>query len=208
MRSARFAALFLFLFAEALWVTYGSPLEYLPPIPDLGRFPHEVGGWSMQSEDPIDPASLKVLNADATLSRTYTEKGAFWSAQLLVAWFQTQLGGEKQPHSPKVCFPAAGWITLKSDTIRAGELQVNRYVVADGPHHGVMLYWYRTPFRNETSEWAAKFWSVDDALLHRRTDTALLRIFVPSSGNDEAASAAAVRFLESARPALEQDLPR
>ena len=213
MPSARVAALFVFLFGQALWITYGSPREYLPAVPDFRPFPHELGNWSMEGENPIDPAALNVLQSDATLSRTYTENGAPWSAQLLVVWFQTQRGGEKQPHSPKVCLPASGWLPVKSDVIRVGDLDVNRYIVADRSNRGVMLYWYRTPFRNETSEWAAKFWGMSDSLRYGRTDTALVRIFVPASSsqgsaNDEAASAAAARFLQSARAELERRIPK
>jgi EpsI family protein len=125
-----------------------------------------------------------------------------------VAWFQTQRGGQKQPHSPKVCLPASGWLPLKSDILRSGDIDVNRYIVANGADRDVVLYWFQTPFRTETSEWAAKFWGMLDSLRYGRTDTALVRIVVPVSSSDDAASAAAIRFLQAARSELERRIPK
>jgi len=208
MRSLRIAALFMFLLGQALWVTYGSPRQYLPAVPDFNQFARQLGGWKMEREDPIDPDTLRTMQSDATLSRIYTENGSPWSAQLLIAWFQTQQGGQKQPHSPKVCLPASGWAPLKSDVLRTGGLDVNRYIVTRGKYRDVVLYWFQTPFRTETSEWAAKFWGMSDSLRYGRTDTALVRVVVPVSTSDEVASAAAVRFLQSARTELERRIPK
>ena len=208
MRNARLVALFAFLGSQALWVTFGRPKEYLPPRPEFGEFARELNGWSELREDPIQPDVLDILHADATLGRIYAERGTPWRAQLIVAWFQTQRGGRRQPHSPKVCLPAGGWLPVKSDTIRAGDLDVNRLLAANRSSRGVVLYWYQTPFRSETSEWAAKFWVMADSLRHGRTDAALVRVYVPVDGNDDAASAAAVRFVEAARAELDRRIPR
>jgi EpsI family protein len=197
-----------FLGAQALWVTFGSPREYLPPKPDFAQFALELGGWHAEGEAPLAPAVLDVLNADAMLTRVYAEQGTPWTAQLLVAWFQTQRGGRHQPHSPKVCLPAAGWISVKSDTLRAGDLEVNRYIAVHQKRSVVVLYWYQTPFRSETSEWAAKFWVMADSLRHNRTDTALVRVVVPATDNDEAASAAGLRFVRAARAELARRIPQ
>ncbi len=208
MGNPRLIALFAFLGSQALLVTFASPFEYLPAKPDFAPFAHELNGWSLQREDPIAPAVLHIMQADATLSRIYTERGTSRTAQLLVAWFQTQRGGRRQPHSPKVCLPAAGWLPLQSGTIRIGHLEVNRYLASNGVNRGVVLYWYQTPFRSEASEWAAKFWVMVDSLRHGRTDTALVRVFVPVWGSDEAAVAAAVRFVEASRAEIGRRIPQ
>lgn len=209
MRNPRLIALFAFLAVQAFWVTFGAPREYLPPKPDFTQFARRLDAWSDQGEAPFERAVLDAVHADALLSRTYAEKGTPWSAQLLVAWFQTQRGGRAQPHSPRVCLPAAGWLPVKSDTIRVGNLDVNRYIAASPSSRGVVLYWYQTPYRTETSEWAAKFWVMADSLRHGRTDAALVRVFVPvAAGRDDVASAAAVRFVEAARAELERRLPK
>ena len=208
MASARLIALFVFLGAQALVVRFASPFEYLPPKPDFAQFSDELNGWRFEHENPISPATIEVMGADATLSRTYSERDTKRRAQLLVAWYQTQSGGLHQPHPPEVCLPARGWQTLESGTIHVGDLEVNRYIARKQARRGVMLYWYQTPFHTETSEWAAKFWLTVDALRHGRTDIALVRVFVPARGNDEAATAAAVRFVTAARAEISRRIPK
>ncbi len=147
------------------------------------------------------------------LSRTYVESPAGSRASLFVAWFQTQRGGLRQPHSPKVCLPASGWtpevtgeVTL--DTA-AGAITVNRYLVANGARRAVVLYWYQTPRRVIAGEWAAKLYLVADALRDQRTDTALVRVIVwPADGRDEAATTVAIGFARELYPLLRAYLPR
>ncbi len=80
-----------------------------PAAPALSDFPVAFGQWKLFHEDPIAADAAAELRADRLLSQTYmrTATGSF--ASLFVAWFQTQRGGARQPHSPKVCFPAWGW---------------------------------------------------------------------------------------------------
>jgi EpsI family protein len=73
----------------------------------------------------------------------------------------------------------------------------------------VVTYWYQTPRRVVAGEWPAKFWLAADALRDRRTDTALVRIFVwTGKGGDTEATDAAVRFTKSLYPLLRDYLPR
>jgi EpsI family protein len=166
-------------------------------------------------EDPIDADVLNTLRADRLLSRTYTNSalGGRGSAGLLVAWFQSQRAGASQPHSPKVCLPASGWIPQStgemSITTAAGAVTVNRYVVASRSQRAVILYWYQSSRRVIAGEWAAKFWLVADALRDRRTDTALVRIVVESQpGVDELATRTAANFTQAIYPLLRAQLPR
>jgi len=67
---------------------------------------------------------------------------------VFVAWFQSQRGGESQPHSPQVCLPAAGWTPTVSDRIamdtRSGAATVDRYIAKLGAERAFVLYWYQT----------------------------------------------------------------
>jgi EpsI family protein len=146
------------------------------------------------------------------LSRTYTRRAGA-PVELLVAWFQSQRAGSSQPHSPKVCLPAAGWTAASTGELTistpAGAIAVNRYVVADREDRAVVLYWYQTSRRAIAGEWASKFWLVAGALRDRRTDTALVRIVVDDqAGGDERATAAAADFARSVYPLLRAELPR
>ncbi|HEY1220537.1 MAG: exosortase C-terminal domain/associated protein EpsI [Bryobacteraceae bacterium] len=200
----------LLLVAEALTVQWAGHAERVPSAPDLSAFPRQIGRWSQSSEIPIEPEVQAQLRADRLLDRVYSGPGS--QAELFVAWFNSQSKGNRQPHSPRVCLPGAGWLPESSGTVRldtaAGQLAATRYLVSKGGFRSAVLYWYQTPRRTIAGEWEAKSWILVDALRDRRTDVALVRIVVPSfNGQDQVATDAANEFARSAYPALRKELP-
>src|SRR5580704_17812599 len=188
-----------FLVAQVLIVHWATGNENRPTFPAAALFPSELAGWRQFQEQPIEPNVAAELGADTYLNRDYAQASSGTAANLFLAWYASQRGGEKQPHSPKVCLPAAGWIAGAADELtlhtEAGPIQVNRYLIQNGAAHGVVLYWYQTPRRVTAGEWSAKLWLVADALRDKRTDVALVRIFVRSfAGGDPAATATASSF--------------
>ena len=203
----------VFLAAQIVLVHAAASGEHPPAPPALSGFPAEVGQWKLFHEDAIAPDIARELGADRLFSQTYMQTPAGSFASLLVAWFQTQLGGARQPHSPKVCLPASGWTPEIMDEVTvdtaAGAITVNRYVVANHAQRAVVLYWYQTPRRVIAGEWAAKFWLVPDALRDKRTDTALVRVIAWSAGGrDQAATTVATAFARELYPRLREFLPR
>jgi EpsI family protein len=179
----------------------------LPPAPDLRRFPQSVAGWHSAGEAPGSAAAAAALHTDAFLQRTYVRPDGHRNIDFLVAWFQSQRGGAQQPHSPKVCLPGAGWVpvAISEMTVEtaAGPLRLNRYTVRNRAWTSEVLYWYQTPRRVMTSEWAAKLYVVVDGVRDRRTDTALVRVTVTGRGVEDA-----VEFVRAAYPSLRETLPR
>jgi EpsI family protein len=211
-----------FLLAQAVLAHWAAGQERVPLAPALASFPGAFGQWRLLSEDPIAADVAGELRADRLLSRTYvnTSIGGTYLppatrpiVSLFVAWFQSQRAGASQPHSPKVCLPASGWIPAETgevtvDTL-AGAITINRYIVVNHGQRDVVLYWYQGPHRVTAGEWAAKFWSVVGALRDRRTDTALVRVVTSSGdGGDRAATAAATGFAQGLYPLLRDTLPR
>jgi len=203
----------LVLAGQALLVHLAGMTERLPRPPDFAHFPAMISDWKFVWEDPIAPDVVDVLKADDLLSRTYVQLPAGEStANLFVAWFSSQVAGEKQPHSPQVCLPAAGWMPEVSDTVpletSAGPITPRRYIAASRTQRAVILYWYQTPRRAVAGEWAAKLWLVPDALRDHRSDTALVRVMVyAKEKGDVAANAAAMEFARSVYPILRTALP-
>ena len=198
---------------QALAVGFVSGLERLPPAPDLAGFPTAIGDWQWVREDLLSEGATRTLGADARITSTYFDHRTGLYADLLVAWFQSQRGGASQPHSPKVCLLATGWTPLEAGDLTlgfpSGSITVNRLVVAGNNQRAVVTYWYQTPRRVVAGEWPAKFWLAADALRDRRSDTALVRIFVwTGKGGDTEATDAAVRFTKSLYPLLRNYLPR
>jgi EpsI family protein len=203
----------VFLAAQILMVRTLASGEHPPAAPDLSAFPVEFGQWKLLHDEPLAAAVATEMRADLLLSQTYSQRPTGALASLFVAWFQTQRGGARQPHSPKVCLPASGWTPEVMDHVMldtaAGAITVNRYVVTSRMQRAVVLYWYQTPRRTLAGEWAAKFWLVADALRDKRTDTALVRVIAWSAGGrDEAATAVAAGFAREVYPRLRDYLPR
>ncbi|MGB7760109.1 MAG: exosortase C-terminal domain/associated protein EpsI [Bryobacteraceae bacterium] len=205
----------LLLVAEGLTVQWASRAERVPGAPDLRAFPRQIGRWSQSSEIPIEPDVQAQLRADRLLDRMYYCGGSAGSgsqAEVLVAWFNSQSKGDRQPHSPRVCLPGAGWLPESTGTVRletpAGQLSATRYVVSKGGFRSAVLYWYQTPRRTIAGEWEAKSWILVDALRDHRTDVALVRIVVPSfNGQDKLATDAAAEFARAVYPVLRKELP-
>lgn len=190
-----------------------SRRETVPLARPLSQFPTQLGAWSMFQESEADQETLDVLRADDTLSRTYTNPARGIGANLFVAYFKSQRTGQT-PHSPKNCLPGSGWAPSESDVHairipgRAQPILVNRYVVSKGEDKSVVLYWYQSRDRVVASEYRAKFYLVADAIQYNRTDTALVRVVVPVSGNDSAtATRTADQFVQAFFADLRQYLP-
>ena len=203
----------LLLIAQAPIIHWAVGREHAPMPPALWAFSPEFGAWKKLQDDPIAADVGAALQADRLLSRTYLDTSTNQVANLFVAWFRSERAGTSQPHSPKWCLPAAGWVAAATGELTletsAGAIRVNRYVVAKREQRMVVLYWYQRPHRVTAGEWETKFYLVADALWDKRTDTALVRVAVQSDrGGDQAATAAATRFAERLYPLLRKNLPQ
>ena len=107
--------------------------------------------------------------------------------------------------------PASGWLPIENTEIRLntslGGIPVERYVVANRGIRGLALYWYQTPRRVITGEWQAKFFTMLDGLRDRRTDTAIVRIFVTLRPG-ESDQPEGKEFARAVYPLLRDLLPR
>jgi len=203
----------LVLLAQAS-VFYGfSRNEKIPVRRPLSEFSIPGSDWKMLQDVQMDQETLDVLKADDILSRLYQEKDNGQIANLFVAYFETQRTG-KAPHSPKNCLPGAGWVQEQSgmvDVAIAGEpaaIRLNRYVVSRGQNQSAVLYWYQARNRTIASEYAAKFFTVTDAIRYNRSDTALIRVVVGVDGRGpDQAVQIAVNFVKSFFEPLKQYLP-
>jgi len=85
-----------------------------PEPPDLESIPRALGGFTARDEY-ISPKSLRVLGADQTLARSYVDRGGN-SIDLFIGYFADQQENS-QIHSPKHCYPGAGWDILSEGSI-------------------------------------------------------------------------------------------
>jgi EpsI family protein len=213
LNSKSVSILSVVLLAQAS-VFYGfSRNETIPVRRPLSEFSLAGTDWKVLQDVQMDQESLDVLKADDILSRLYQNTGNGQVANLFVAYFETQRTG-KAPHSPKNCLPGAGWVQERSGTVdvaipgEPASVRLNRYVVSRGQNQSAVLYWYQARNRTIASEYAAKFFTVADAIRYNRSDTALVRVVVAVDGRGaDQAVETAVGFVKSFFEPLKHYLP-
>lgn len=184
-------------------VPLNRPLASLPPA---------IGEWTMARETPMDPEVNRVLQADASLNRDYVSAMGRVTANLFVAYFESQRQGQT-PHSPQHCMPGAGWspesLAAIPIAIDGRTYRINRYVLSKNGERRVVLYWYQANGRIIASEYRAKIYLVADAVRYNRTETALVRaiVRVPDNGSIEESTVLAASFVRAIFNPLQQCLP-
>lgn len=191
-----------------------SRTEKVPIAQQLAKFPNQLGSWSKVQDGVVDEETQKVLQADDTLTRFYADATTKLGANLFVASFRSQRTGVA-PHSPKNCLPGNGWTPVVDDRIqvslpdRTTPIEVNRYIIQRGDSRSLVLYWFQTRDRAVASEYSAKLYTMRDAIVENRTDTALVRVIIPLERDTEAgaAQAAAESFVRAFYKPLLSFLP-
>ncbi len=208
-------ALTLVLAVQAVLFYSASHGEATPLAAPLSGFPLTAGAWHLQQEGEIDKETRDVLKADDYLTRAYASREG--GANLFIAYFKTQRQGQS-PHSPKNCLPGSGWEQSESGRIDVpiaggsggpgGSIHINQYVVEKGQEQAVVYYWYQSQGRVIADEFAAKFYLVSDSIRHHRSDTALVRVWVPVlAGGTQHAEKIGIDFVQTFYPAVKGYLP-
>ncbi len=181
-----------------------------PLASPLIAFPAGFGDWRLQQEGVVDKETQDVLRADDILTRFYVQPNGK-GASLFIAYFRTQRYGQS-PHSPKNCLPGSGWQKVQEGTIdvaTGGEtIRINRYLVSRGDNESVVLYWYQSQGRVIANEFDAKFHLVADSIRKHRSDTALVRVVIPTDADHhELADTVGRDFVKAAYPVIKAYLP-
>ena len=199
------------LFLGAL-IAYTYALRYRvvesPPAPALDSVPSEIGGFTGLTEAQ-GPEALELLGADATLFRTYRgDSGRV--AWLFIGYFGTQ-HENSQIHSPKHCYPGAGWNIIKEGSTRValgdGEIPAKSLAISNGVRTHYILYWFSSADGIVTNEFALKWNQMKNSLLARPQATAFVRFSIDASGLGETASRNDLaRFAGTLAPRIEEIL--
>src|SRR6266446_1037325 len=196
MKGWRFAILFIVLLAGGFVV---NALEYLGEAPvarkELKDFPKQIGTWEQSGRDEqFDNQTLAVLRSSDYLLRNY--RGADGRVvNFYVGYYASQRDGATF-HSPLNCLPGAGWVMNEPGKITitpAGKAPfiANRYLIQNGLHKELLVYWYQGRGRAVASEYWGKVYTVVDSVRLRRSDGAMVRITTPVQGSEPSAIQAA-----------------
>jgi EpsI family protein len=187
-------------------VSHGEAVVPHKPLRDL---PYTIGAWT-GTEQPLSEKVLQVVGVTDYTNRFYLspQQGP---TQLYVGYYASQRTGDTI-HSPKNCLPGAGWDPVQSGyaTISIpGRLPivVNEYIIQQGLNKQLVFYWYQGRGRVIASEYSGKFWMVNDAILHHRTDGALVRLSTPMNDGEDAAYRRLEKFAQLVFPQLDSLIP-
>ena len=147
-------AMVIFTAIVSYWVRE-SPSQVLYQ-PDLAAIPRHLGRWEGKDLD-LTKEVLDMLNADAVLSRAYTDNHYGTQVGLLIEY--RKYGRRDFIHRPEECYPNAGWEIVETGTSRhavcaAGifrlprSLHRRRSTVV--PPGDILVYWYASWTRDRT----------------------------------------------------------
>jgi EpsI family protein len=208
----RVALVAILLIATAVVLQARGRIEFQPKASDLQTLPMSLGEWR-GTNLPIDPEVLETLGSGNYLSRLYTNEKTP-PIDLFIAYYNSQRSGDTI-HSPKNCLPGSGWTPLESQRILLPvapnkSIQVNRYIVAKGPDHQLVMYWYQAHGRSTASEYMAKLYLVTDSIKMNRSDGGMVRVVTPivSNETEEQSQARATEFAKALYATLDAYIPQ
>ena len=178
---------------------------------ELKNFPIQVGDWKQVGVDGrFDAQTMSVLRATDYLLRDY-HIGQGQTANLYVGYYATQRDGASY-HSPLNCLPGAGWNMVDPAMITISlpngqSFLANKYVIENGGHRELMIYWYQGRGRMIASEYWGKIYTVLDSVRLRRSDGAMVRVTVPITASDAAALESAREFAAVTSEVLPEFVP-
>ena len=184
----------------------------MPLRRDVLTFPEQFGKWQGRPHEPFDPKILEVLRVDDYLNRYYYDPEGLWIS-LYIGYFHDQSSGE-MIHSPRNCMPGSGWnftemrnVTLEAPGDPSLKIHAVRSVLISGQQRMLTYYWYHARGRFLTSEYWDRVYLVLDAMRHKRTDGALVRVLapLPKEGNIEQIEAEMQNFILQFTPTLVSD---
>lgn len=197
MKSWRFAILFVLLVAGGFAV---NAWEYLGEArverKELRDFPREIGAWKQSGGDEkFNQETLAVLRASDYLLRNYRDADGR-VVNFYVGYYASQREGATY-HSPLNCLPGSGWVMSEPGKMTIAPkgrpaFVANKYLIQNGAHKELLVYWYQGRGRSVASEYWGKVYTVLDSVRMRRSDGAMVRITTSVKDSDPAALQAAI----------------
>jgi exosortase D (VPLPA-CTERM-specific) len=159
------------------------PAEAIPAREPFVEFPMQFGNWHGH-RDSLDAIFTDQLKMDDYLLANFVGNEPM-PVNLYISWYGSQRKGEAV-HSPRSCLPGGGWQMLTFDThvvdgiVVAGQpLRVNRALIQLGDQRQMVYYWFQQRGRIIDNEFSVKWYLFWDAMVHHRTDGAMVRLLTP-----------------------------
>jgi len=173
-----------------------------PEPPRLDVIPRTLGEYSAR-DGHLSAESLRILGADLTLARSYRGPAGN-TVDLFIGYFADQQKNT-QIHSPKHCYPGAGW-----DILSEGPIEIDtgntlsparQLIISNGGSRQLVVYWFSMRGKTIPNEFALKWNQMTSALLSRPQAASFIRFsaMIPPGG-DETVRTELTDFVESISP--------
>jgi len=212
MKKWRFTIFLLLLVAGGLLVNAWAYLgEAHVERRQLNSFPKQIDRWEqVGGDEQFDEQTMAVLRASDYLLRNYqTADGRVLN--FYVGYYASQRDGATY-HSPLNCLPGSGWVMSDPDRVTISprgrpEFVANKYIIQNGDHKELLIYWYQGRGRAIASEYWGKIYTVIDSVRRRRSDGAMVRITTPIESSEADALTASLALAAETSTILPEFIP-
>lgn len=212
MKTQRFAILLIVILAGGALANAWHYLgEAKVERKQLRDFPTQIGNWQQNGGDEqLDHQTLSVLRASDYLLRDYRNQDGRVLG-FYIGYYASQRDGATY-HSPLNCLPGSGWVMSQPGTITIrpegrSPFTANRYLIENGGHRELLIYWFQGRGRAVASEYWGKVYTVIDSVSLRRSDGALVRITAPVGKSEADSLKAATELAAQVSTRLPEFIP-
>jgi EpsI family protein len=212
MKQWRFAIFFGLLVAGGLLVNSWAYLgEAHVDRKQLNGFPQQIESWKqLGADEQFDEKTMAVLRASDYLLRNYRANDGR-VLNFYVGYYASQRDGATY-HSPLNCLPGSGWVMSDPDSVTISpkgrpSFVANKYIIQNGDHKELLIYWYQGRGRAVASEYWGKIYTVVDSVRRRRSDGAMVRITAPIESSEADALKASLDLAAETATILPEFIP-
>lgn len=176
-RAQRYIIVIVLVGLTCLFINRVPTGDSVPLKRDLSLFPVNIGEWSgreMSGEAQGLPA-----DTDRSLYRKYTNEEGIPLYLYIGYWEKFRQGSDV--FSGNYIYPGYMWDSVKERArvikVNGKSFPVREVLFAKGDYNISLLYWYQTPRGVTTKRFRGRLLYGLDAILNRRTNVALVKIF-------------------------------
>jgi EpsI family protein len=197
--------------ALAMFLVLAGVLRYVDrsqPVPlkqSLSEFSLENAGWIGKEVLPIE----RLQGADQSIARFYRALSGE-DVRLSLWYFESQTQG-KELVSPGTAKLHADAKRVRLSIGAQTEVELNRRFIHDGDRAQMVLFWYDLNGRILANPQMVKLYTAYDAVVHGRTNGALIRVSADLPSDDQAgrnqAAEILAKFIGALYSGLDRQLP-
>ena len=209
--------LFSILTLACLTILIHLPIggKQIPLRKNFEDFPTVIGRWKYDRDSKDNDTILRLAGAHSYLARKYRDYSGH-EIRLYTGYVEKQTEGREaivgiQDYLGE---PFEGWLTLDQNVDLLGipgypknGINVNRYVIQNGPKKQLILYWYQIGGKFTASKYWAKISLLFNAIFKNRREGAFIYLSTPVTRSVDISQKNVADFGKQVIPILTDYLP-